>query len=929
MGNGNLAAFLRTAAAATLALSLAACGGSGGSDRRQGTAPENSAPVIVTPAAVNGVSGGLVTLNGSGSSDPDGDGLSFGWAQVSGTPVSLSGADTAIATFTAPTVTESTTLQFRFTVTDARGSVTTRNVSVQISPTPAPANRIPTATITGPSAVTSGGAVVLNGGTSSDPDGDHLSYAWTQIAGPTVTLGGADTAIASFAAPTVDAATTLRFRLTVDDGRGGTAASEFPVQVNPAAAPANRLPTAAISGPATVVAGAPATLDGSGSSDPDGDTLSYIWTQVSGPGVTLSASNTPAVTFIAPAVETNSNLRFRLAVSDGEGGTDSREISVQVTPADDEEENNRAPVAQVSAPAQVTSGVVVTLDGSASSDPDGDSLAFSWTQVSGPTVTLGGSATAVATFTAPTVTTPTPLQFRLTVSDDRGGDDDAVVSVQVDPAPAPVANAGPDQTVPPGAAVTLDGSGSAGPIAQYVWEQVSGPDVSLSGATTVQAQFTAPDVEAPTTLQFRLTVEDAEGSTSDSDLVDILVDNRQPTLVCTQAGGGVDVVLVLDRSGSMSGAKITQTKAAANRLVNSLGSAARSALVSFDSSATLSKTLSSDHAATAAAVDALTAGGGTNATPAFQMASQLLVDNARQGVRQVIVFLTDGDSNADAASADAKALGIEIFAIGFGISSNAEQQIRTQVSPPEDRHYFSAQDEQGLIDAFDAITGALSSPLIAYSRGIALHATGLLALDDSGLRQINRLEFLVNDQDPDNNIAGGSASTLPLSLPGLLEVGVANSAANGVLNEDRSQITVTGQTSLASVEIHLAGIGVLTVGAVNALSRTTASEDGFVTEGDVGTDVAQLSLLDSALPPIQLLPNVPIVLPGLLELVIEERLETRSDTHAGITVNGLRLKLLGDGLLGELIIGQASSGVACSDSSPFEEAPEEEEETLP
>jgi hypothetical protein len=68
--------------------------------------------------------------------------------------------------------------------------------------------------------VSSGSTVTLNGGSSNDPDGDPLTYTWTQTLGPTVTLSGANTSSASFSAPTVSSDTLLRFSLAVSDPGG-------------------------------------------------------------------------------------------------------------------------------------------------------------------------------------------------------------------------------------------------------------------------------------------------------------------------------------------------------------------------------------------------------------------------------------------------------------------------------------------------------------------------------------------------------------------------------------------------------------------------------------------------------------------------------------------------------------------------------------
>ena len=90
---------------------------------------------------------------------------------------------------------------------------------------------------------------------------------------------------------------------------------------------------------------------------------------------------------------------------------------------------------------------------------------------------------------------------------------------------APVADAGPDQSVTSGATVSLSGlrsSDSDGHVVRYAWSQTGGTRVQLSGAGTASPSFTAPHVTAQTTLVFRLVVTDDDGATDD-DYVNVRV----------------------------------------------------------------------------------------------------------------------------------------------------------------------------------------------------------------------------------------------------------------------------------------------------------------------------------------------------------------------------------------------------------------------
>lgn len=180
----------------------------------------NTAPVAeaTAPASVN--EGSPVTLDGSTSFDPDGDPIAtFLWEQLGGSPVGLSGANTALATFTAPLLAGglggSETLTFRMTVSDG-ALVATDEVAVTVEQV----NHAPTAHAGPDQTKDEGSLVTLDGTGSSDPDSDPLvTFSWSQIAGPGVILSNAGTATPSFTAPAVGpGGQTLTFQLTVSDG---------------------------------------------------------------------------------------------------------------------------------------------------------------------------------------------------------------------------------------------------------------------------------------------------------------------------------------------------------------------------------------------------------------------------------------------------------------------------------------------------------------------------------------------------------------------------------------------------------------------------------------------------------------------------------------------------------------------------------------
>lgn len=170
--------------------------------------------------------------------------------------------------------------------------------------------------------------VALSGASAFDAEGDTLTFAWTQLAGPPVMLSANDVLHPTFVTPAIGADVVLVFRLDVGDGTN-TSSDVVRVTVRND----NRAPTAVMTGPSSVTSGRPGvTLDGSGSSDPDGDALTFTWTQTSGPSVTLVAKQDVA-TFDAPGVSAPVTLGFALVVSDGIASSAPATLSVDLLPA--------------------------------------------------------------------------------------------------------------------------------------------------------------------------------------------------------------------------------------------------------------------------------------------------------------------------------------------------------------------------------------------------------------------------------------------------------------------------------------------------------------------------------------------------------------------------------------------------------------------
>ena len=339
--------------------------------------------------------------------------------------------------------------------------------------------------------------VELDGSGSHDPNGDPLSYTWTQRQGPQVTLSNPNNVSPTFLGKTSGV---YVFELVVHDGRVASLPDEVTVTIR-------NVPPAADAGPDhEVYVGSLVVLDGSGSADPNGDPLSFSWTQTAGTPVSLQGASTQTASFLA---ELQGLYGFQLVTFDGQAFSAPDLVQVIVNA-----QANHVPTANAGADQTVTVGDTVTLNGSGSSDPDGDPLTYEWSQVDGPAwVVLAGASTAQARFEAPQAGL---YRFRLIVHDGQVASAPDLRTVTVESAAnrTPVGVIAALDPVREGDWVTLDGSGSFDPDQDpltYSWSQTRGPLVMLEDADQAIAGFYAV-TEA--TLGFALVVHDGEAAST-------------------------------------------------------------------------------------------------------------------------------------------------------------------------------------------------------------------------------------------------------------------------------------------------------------------------------------------------------------------------------------------------------------------------------
>ncbi len=199
---------------------------------------------------------------------------------------------------------------------------------------------------------------------------------------------------------------------------------------------------------------------------------------------------------------------------------------------------NQIPITEAGPDQTVSETQTVNLDGSKSSDPEGDKLSYNWKQTGGDVkINIDSSDAVAASFVAPVTEKEEQVKIELTVDDSKGGKSTDIVNITIKKAnQEPVSDAGSDQTADANTEVKLDGSKSIDPDGdnlKFEWSQTKGSDVKLSDKHDTSPSFVAPEVDKETEMQFELLVDDGNGGTS-KDVVKIII---PPAVSATDAPG--------------------------------------------------------------------------------------------------------------------------------------------------------------------------------------------------------------------------------------------------------------------------------------------------------------------------------------------------------------------------------------------------------
>ena len=284
--------------------------------------------------------------------------------------------------------------------------------------------------------------------------------------------------------------------------------------------------------------------------DPAGGEFS--WRQLSGPAVPGLPATGAELQVNLPAEITAALLVFEVQyrLADGRVLTDRVQVRVLARVS--------SPVAliqsSIATDASLVTGQFLTLSGTDSFDPEGQTLSFDWQQLAGPVAWLSQPSTeAELKLKAPLLADDASFRFELTVTNAAGLSDSADIDIQVQAnANGIYADTGPDRAVQEFRRVQLDGRHSAslyGAI-QCHWQQIAGAPIVLADPYACHTDFMVPDSRQQPLIELQLQVQDSRNETDQSSLLLTVLSSRLHFMVDTGLERCFDLIGEIDCENS-------------------------------------------------------------------------------------------------------------------------------------------------------------------------------------------------------------------------------------------------------------------------------------------------------------------------------------------------------------------------------------------
>ncbi|WP_374210647.1 beta strand repeat-containing protein [Dermatobacter hominis] len=440
----------------------------------------NPPPIgVINADTISGEAPLTVSFSGASSTD-NGTITSYAW--TFGDPAS-GASNTASGVTATHTFASAGSYTVQLTVTDNGGATSTTSTVILVSVPNAPP--VAVATDSAPTSGTAPLQVQFSSNGSNDPDGSIVAYSWDFGDGLGTSTDDSPTYL--YSTPGDYTAT-----LSVLDDDGAENTTSVAIHVD-----ANLAPTAsATATPQNGTAPLTVAFDGTGSTDPENQALTYAWDF----GDPASGTNTATTATASHTYSTTGPFTATLTVTDAGGLTDTTTVPVSVTPA------NQPPVADASTSSPLTgkAPLAVTFDSAGSTDDDGI-VSYAW-NFDDPS---SGSNTATGQTATHTYATAGTYDATLTVTDGDGATDSATVQVVValNQAPTAIANVSTNTgTAPASIDFTSASTDVDGGVTSTTWDFGDGtPDATTANATHVYS--------LPGTYTATLTVADAEGAT--------------------------------------------------------------------------------------------------------------------------------------------------------------------------------------------------------------------------------------------------------------------------------------------------------------------------------------------------------------------------------------------------------------------------------